>query len=310
MRVFYSERLTIPLPDGHRFPVTKYRMLREALVRDRVLQADEICPAPMATREQLLWAHGAAYVDSILDGSVDPKILKRIGFPWNEGLVLRSLATVGGAIASALAALEEGVSGNLAGGTHHAHADSGEGYCVFNDQAIVALGLLDGRLAARPVRRVSIVDLDVHQGNGNSSILRLRPDVFVLSLHGERNYPFRKVPSSLDVGLPDQTGDDAYLSALRSALPRAFEFAPDLVLYQAGVDPLAQDTLGRLALSFAGLRERDRLVLEACRMAGIPVSLAMGGGYARPIELTVQAHVNTYRAVKEVFAGPGAHAHG
>lgn len=302
MRVYYSDKLTIPLPEGHRFPVAKYRMLRDSLVSERVLREDEILTPPFGTREQALWAHSAGYVDSILDGSVATPIIKRIGFPWNEGLVLRSLATVGGAVASAMAALEDGVSGNLAGGTHHAHRDQGEGYCVFNDQAIVSIGLLSGHLkGARPVRRVAIIDLDVHQGNGNSSILGGREDVFILSFHGEKNYPFRKVPSSVDVGLPDGAGDDEYLSQLRRALPLAFDFNPDLVLYQAGVDPLREDSLGKLSLSFAGLRERDHMVLEACRKSGIPVSLAMGGGYAKPIELTVRAHVNTYLAVKETF---------
>lgn len=297
MRVFYSERYTIDLPDGHRFPMEKYRLIRLALLREGVVRDSELLEPPLATHDQLLLAHSPDYVDAICSGSASPDVIRRIGFPWSEGLVLRSLATVGGALAAAEAALQDGVSGNLAGGTHHALRNSGEGYCVFNDLAVVALWLL-GR---KQVRRVAIIDLDVHQGNGNSEILGGHEDVFIFSMHGAKNYPFRKVPSTLDVALPDHTSDAEFLDALALHLPKVFDFQPDIVLYQAGVDPLKEDALGRLALTHQGLMERDRMVLTACKRLGIPVSLALGGGYAKPIELTVEAHVGTYKVVREIF---------
>ena len=297
LRVFYSDKMTIPLPENHRFPIAKYRMLRDRLVSDGVLAPGEIFESPLASVEEVLRAHSPEYVEGIVNGTVDPMILKRIGFPWSEGLVARSLATVGGCLAAARSALENGIAGNLAGGTHHAHRDAGEGYCVFNDIAVSFMNLLhEGR-----IRRAAIIDLDVHQGNGNSSILGGRDDIFIFSMHGEKNYPFRKVPSTLDIGLPDLTGDETYLELLSDSLPRIFAFDPEIVFYQAGVDPLEQDALGKLSLSFAGLAERDRIVLEACKARGVPVSLSMGGGYAKPIDLTVEAHVGTYRTVKQVF---------
>lgn len=297
MRVFYSDKMTIPLPPGHRFPISKYRMLREALVARGILTDREIHESPLASRDDLCLAHDPAYVDAVFDGTVSVQILKRIGFPWTEGLVLRSRATVGGCVSAAFSALEDGVSGNLAGGTHHAHRDAGEGYCVFNDIAVSFLKLRDAGL----ISRAAIVDLDVHQGNGNSSILGGRDDVFVFSMHGEKNYPFRKVASTLDIGLADGAGDEEFLETLEEALPRVFAFAPDIVFYQAGVDPLKEDVLGKLSLTHEGLLKRDRMVLEACRDRAIPVCLSMGGGYAKPIDLTVEAHVGTYRMVKEVF---------
>ena len=297
LHVYYSDTMTIPLPNGHRFPMTKYQQLRESLVSDGVLRDDQIFKAPFATREQICLAHTPEYVDSILEGTIGTKALKRIGFPWTPGLVQRSLASVGGCLAAAHSALEDGVSGNLSGGTHHAHADAGEGYCVFNDIAVSFLSLRAERL----ITRAAIVDLDVHQGDGNSSILGGRPDIFVFSMHGEKNFPFRKVPSTLDIGLADETGDDEFLTRLRDSLPIVLAHHPDLVFYQAGVDPLKEDSLGKLNLTHQGLLERDTIVLEECRKRGIPVSLSMGGGYAKPIELTIKAHVGTYRALREVF---------
>ena len=297
LKVYYSDTMTIPLPEGHRFPMRKYRMLRERLIETQTLSEHEIYPAPFATREQVCLAHDEAYVDSIINGTIETQALKRIGFPWTPGLVQRSLASVGGCVAAAHAALASGIAGNLSGGTHHAHRDAGEGYCVFNDIAVAFLNLK--RLGL--IQRAAIIDLDVHQGNGNSSILGGRDDVFIFSMHGERNYPFRKVPSSLDIGLADETGDDEFLERLSGALPEVLEIRPDIVFYQAGVDPLKEDTLGKLSLTHAGLEARDRLVMNACKARGIPVSISMGGGYAKPIELTVEAHVGTYRALKEVY---------
>ena len=297
MRVFYTDRYTVELPPGHRFPMGKYRMVREGLVAGGLLAAAELCEPELPTRETIALAHTRAYVDALCDGTIDPRAMRRIGFPWSPALVVRSLASVGGALAAAEEALRTGVSGNLAGGTHHALADAGEGYCVFNDLAVVCRWLA----ATGHVQRIAIVDLDVHQGNGNAAILGPDTGVFVFSMHGEKNFPFRKVPSTLDIALEDGTGDDEYLEALAGALPRVFAFEPELVLYQAGVDPLHEDTLGRLSLTLAGLAERDRVVLAACRRHRVPVSLALGGGYADPIALTVAAHVQTYRVLREIY---------
>jgi acetoin utilization deacetylase AcuC-like enzyme len=218
--------------------------------------------------------------------------------PWSETLALRSRATVGGSLAAARQALRDGVSGQLAGGTHHAHRDFGSGYCVFNDLATTALALLaEGR-----IRRLAIVDLDVHQGDGNAAILAGNPDAFVLSVHAAKNFPFRKVASTLDIGLPDGTGDGAYLTAVADGLAAVASFRPELVLYLSGADPLASDTLGRLALTFEGLKARDRLVFEMCRRRDIPVSIAIGGGYADPISDTVEAYANTFRVASEIFS--------
>lgn len=297
MKVFYSDHYTIPLPDEHRFPMEKYRLIRLALLKHGVVRDNELSEPPMPSRETLMLAHTQGYVDAVLNGTLSEFQIRKIGFPYSTALVERSLATVGGALASAEEALRNGVSGNLAGGTHHAFADSGEGYCVFNDLAIVTNYLR----TVHKIQRVAIIDLDVHQGNGNSAILGGRQDVFIFSMHGAKNYPFRKVPSTIDIDLPDNTGDRDFHTILKDHLPKVFAFKPDIVLYQAGVDPLKEDALGRLSLTHDGLQERDRLVLKACRTHGVPVSLALGGGYAKPIDLTVEAHVGTYKAVREVF---------
>ncbi|MBC8044854.1 MAG: histone deacetylase [Rhizobacter sp.] len=301
MKVFYSDRYTVDLPEGHRFPMSKYKLVRESLLREGVLEASELFEPRLPTRDEMLAAHTSEYFDTFCDGTIDPGIMRRIGFPWSESLVNRSLASVGGAMDAADAALDpasnRGVSGNLAGGTHHAFADAGEGYCVFNDVAVAVLNLLKHK----KISRAAIVDLDVHQGNGNAGILGGNPDVYILSLHGAKNYPFRKVPSTVDVDLPDGADDELYLASLRHELPKVFAFKPDLIFYQAGVDPLKEDKLGRLSLSLAGLAARDRMLLSMCNSENVPVSLALGGGYADPISLTVAAHVQTYKIVKEIF---------
>ena len=299
MRFYYPDTPDLPLPAGHRFPAGKYRMLRDKIEKERILGNARLLPSPPAAMRELLRAHDIGYIDSVLDGSLAPDIQRRIGLPWSETLVTRSLATTGGSLAAAKAALEYGLSGQLAGGTHHAHRDFGSGYCVLNDLAVTALGVLaDGR-----VQRVAIIDLDVHQGDGNAAILSDHPDVFVLSMHGEKNFPFRKVPSTLDIGLPDGTEDEAYLHALGCALEHVAAFDPDLVLYLSGADPLKSDTLGRLSLTFEGLAARDRMVLQFCRRRLTPVSIAVGGGYADPISDSVEGYTNTFRVAREVFIG-------
>jgi acetoin utilization deacetylase AcuC-like enzyme len=249
-------------------------------------------PAPFADAEVIELAHDPAYVRAFLNGTVDPGIIRRIGFPWSEGLVRRTLASVGGTLRATDDALARGWGGNLAGGTHHAYYAEGSGFCVFNDLAI----------AVRSVgRRAAIIDLDVHQGDGTASIFAGDPNVFTLSLHGCKNFPFRKQQSTLDIAFPDGTQDDEYLSALSAALPKAFEHGPEITFYQAGVDGLASDKLGRLGLTPAGLRQRDLMVFEACQTRGVPCVLTLGGGYSEPIELTVAAHAATFRTAADVF---------
>jgi acetoin utilization deacetylase AcuC-like enzyme len=287
----------LPLPSGHRFPTGKYALLRAAVERDAILPRDWLATSPAAAIGDLLRAHGEPYVAAMLDGSIHRDIVRRIGLPWSETLVRRARSTVGGAIAAARSALDHGLSGQLAGGTHHAHRDFGSGFCVFNDLAVAALTLLEGG----EVERIAVLDLDVHQGDGNAAILQGRADVLVVSLHGAKNFPFRKVPSDVDVALPDGTEDAAYLRALLDVLPALADFRPDLLLYLSGADPLKHDRLGRLALSFEGLAERDRIVFEFCRRRGLPVSIAVGGGYADPISDSVRVYANTFRVAREVF---------
>ncbi len=302
MRVFYADHVVVPLPPGHRFPMTKYAALRRALVERGVLSADELSPADPAPLEAILAVHERAYVEAFLAGSLERRAVSRIGFPWSPALVQRCLVSTGGTLAATRAALADGLAGNLAGGTHHAHAGFGAGYCVFNDVAVAATDAL----ARGAVRRVLVFDVDVHQGDGTAAIFAADERVFTCSLHGERNFPLRKETSDLDVALPDGTGDDAYLARVEQALATSLERAdPQLVLVQAGVDGLAADRLGRLALSHAGLARRDALILDALAARGIATVLTLGGGYAEPIEATIDAHVGTYVAAKRaerVFA--------
>ena len=296
-RFFYPDTPELPLPDKHRFPISKYRLLREKVMTEAILGRAELAPSPPISIAHLLHAHSSAYVESVLNGTLGPKEQRRIGLPWSATLARRSRATVGGSLAAARDAMNEGVSGQLAGGTHHAHRDFGSGYCVFNDLAVAALTLL----AESAVERVAILDLDVHQGDGNAAILAGNPATFVASLHGDKNFPFRKVASDLDIALDDGTEDAAYLTAVGEACDAVAAFRPDLLLYLAGVDPLAADSLGRLAVSADGLRRRDTLVLHRCKAAGLPVAIVAGGGYAQPISATVDAYAETWRTARRVF---------
>lgn len=298
MHISYSDTYTVPLPEGHRFPMEKYRLLRDTLLAEGVVRPEQLHEAVPVHPAELLVAHSAEYVNRYCEGTVDARIVRRIGIPWSPAFVQRSLASVGGTLAASRAALRDGLAGNLAGGTHHAFADRGEGYCVFNDIAVAVLTLLE----ERAVRRVAVVDLDVHQGNGTAAILGSDARCFTLSMHGRNNYPYTKIPSTIDIDLDDGTADTAYLSLLAGALPAVLSFAPDIVFYQAGVDPLGCDRLGRLALTHEGLMERDRMVLASARAAGIPLVLTLGGGYAQPITETVRAHVNTYRTARAMYS--------
>lgn len=301
MRVYYSDTFNLPLPEGHRFPGQKYAMLRQRLLCEGLVAPGDLHLSPLADDADIARAHDAGYVAAFESGALDDRAIRRIGFPWSTHLVTRTRASTGGAVAAAQAALGDGISGQLAGGTHHAHRDFGAGYCIYNDQAVAALWAIE----TGAVSRVAIVDLDVHQGDGTAAILRTHPEVFVFSMHGEKNFPFRKYESDLDVPLPDGTEDGAYVRALADHLPAVFAFQPGLVLYQAGVDPLAEDKLGRLALTHDGLMARDEMVLSECARRGIPVAMAIGGGYASPIAPSVAAYANTYRVVRKIH-GPQA----
>ena len=297
MKVFYSDLYTLPLPNDHRFPIEKYRMLRDCLVEHQIIRSEQLFESPQATEDELCLAHSPSYVRSMQDGSVELQMIKRIGFPWSYNLYLRSCATVGGALAAAKSALQDGIAGNLAGGTHHAHFDRGEGYCVFNDIAVATRYLKKENLA----KKIAIIDLDVHQGNGNSSILKNDEGVFIFSIHGEKNYPFIKIPSHLDIALPTGATDETYLTALSEGLNEVKKFQPDFIFFQTGVDPLEFDHLGKMSLSFKGLMSRDEMVISYALKNQIPISLALGGGYAKPIEKSVEAYANTYRVVGKLL---------
>lgn len=290
MLVFTSDHFVLPLPPGHRFPMAKYARLREAV--ERMLPPALLEEAPAVTDAQLALAHSHGYLRAARDGGLDRKDARRIGFPWSPELVARERRSVGGTLAGARAALRHGRGVNLAGGTHHAHPTHGGGFCLFND-AGVALRVLQQEGA---IQRALVVDLDVHQGDGTARIFRDDPAVFTLSVHGAANYPLKKPPSDLDVGLPRGTGDAAYLAALAEALDRAFAVQrPELVVYQAGVDPWEGDRLGTLSLTAEGMAARDAAVFSCCDAAGVPVVVTMGGGYAPEVDDIVALHAQTVR---------------
>ena len=287
-----SARYTISLPPGHRFPIEKYALLRDAVIASGLVSADSLHEPARASVDDVRLVHTERYVRAIVDGTVSENDQRRIGLPWSQSLVERSFRAVGGTCEAATAALDRGITMNLAGGTHHAFPDHGEGFCVFNDVAVAIRSL---QRAGR-ITRATIVDLDVHQGNGTHAIFAGDPTVFTFSMHGGKNYPFHKVAGSLDVELPDGTADDFYLDTLANVLPRVIaQSAPDLVIYLAGADPHEGDRLGRLRLTFDGLARRDAMVLDACRTVGIPVAITIAGGYGRNIADSVAVHVNTVR---------------
>ena len=290
MIAFYTDHFVLPLPEGHTFPMTKYSRLRELVVADGIIDAGDLRVPEAATRDQLLAVHTARYVDAVFSGTLDAKEQRRIGFPWSPAMAERARRSVGATIAAARQALVDGVSANLAGGTHHAFADHGEGYCVFNDVAVAA------RLMQRDqhIERVLVIDLDVHQGNGTAAIFAEDPSVFTLSIHAASNFPFRKERSDLDVELPDGTGDLAYLDALDTALETAFARAePQMLFYVAGADPYEGDRLGKLKLTIDGLRERDRRVVQRFVSAGVPCVVTMAGGYCADVDTIARIHANT-----------------
>lgn len=292
--LFYTDHYTLPLPEGHRFPKDKYRLLRDALERDSRFRFHA---APMAAPEVISRAHDRAYVKAFCEGTLDSAAMRRIGFPWSQGLVDRTLASVGSTLSAASAARANGFGGTLAGGTHHAFRAEGSGYCVFND-IVVAIHLARGEGWAR---RAAVIDLDVHQGDGTAAMFEGDSDVLTVSLHGKNNFPFHKQRSVIDVELNDGTGDAEYLNRVTEVLEQAGEFGADVVFYQSGVDALASDKLGKLALTPEGMAARDRMVFEWVKRLGVPVVVTMGGGYSDPIALTVAAHAATYRTAADVL---------
>lgn len=300
MRASFSPGYVVPLPEGHPFPIGKFEALHRQLIGEGLLRPQDVVPPQEADWRDLALVHTPDYLGALADGSLDRGAERRLGLPWSPALVRRSRLATQGSINAALMAIEDGVAANLAGGTHHAFPDHGEGFCVLNDVA-VAIRVLQ---RSRYLRRVLVVDLDVHQGNGTAAIFADDPDVFTLSVHGEKNFPFRKTASSLDIGLPDGTGDAAYLDVLAAQLPGVIAAArPELVFYLAGVDVVSGDRFGRLALTPAGVAERDRLVLETLRRSGLPVALVLSGGYARTPDETAALHAIVHRVARQVL-GP------
>jgi len=288
MDAFYADHFVLPLPEGHRFPMSKYRLLRDGLAGTPGLQ---LCEAPVATDTQLLLAHDPVYVQKVVTGTLDAKEQREIGFPWTPGMVERSRRSVGATIAACQSAMQDGIAVNLAGGTHHAYRDKGSGFCVFNDAAVAARVMQRQSAAGLPI---AIVDLDVHQGNGTAAIFKNDPSVFTLSLHGDKNFPFRKEPSDLDVPLADGVSDAVYLQALAKALEDLDTvFRPELIIYLAGADPHEGDRLGRLKVTDAGMLARDRAVFDYAKHLMVPIAISMAGGYGTKIETTVAVHRQT-----------------
>ena len=297
MQVFYTPRYYAEIGEGHVFPIRKFELVRNRLLAEGTLTPPEIIEPSPALLEEVLLVHTEDYVTRLCNGGLTSKELRRLGLPWSDSLVRRSFYAVGGTQSASDAALAQGYGSNLAGGTHHSFADRGEGFCVLNDVAIAIRALR----ARNKIRRAAIVDCDVHQGNGTATIFAGDHETFTFSIHGANNYPLFKAQSTLDVELPDGTGDDEYLETLARHLPAVFAHHPEIVFYLAGADPFAKDKLGRLALSIDGLRERDSYVLRDCYEREVPVVTVMSGGYGKDINDTIEIHCNTIRTVKKVF---------
>jgi len=298
-RLYYSPYYYAEIGEGHVFPIRKFELVRDLLLKEGTLRADEIVEPEPARVEDLLLVHTEDYITRLVEGRLTAKEIRKLGLPWSESLVRRSFHAISGTINAARVALESGVASNLAGGTHHAYPDRGEGFCVLNDVAVAIRVLQRERLA----ERFLIVDCDVHQGNGTAFIFRDAPEVFTFSMHGAKNYPLFKETSTLDIELADGTADAEFLDTLEQALPRIFMHQPDIIFYLGGADPFEKDKLGRLKLTQAGLIRRDEMVLQFARHHHTPIVTTMSGGYALDINDTVEIHANTIRAVKRVFFG-------
>jgi acetoin utilization deacetylase AcuC-like enzyme len=298
MKVYHCNHVNLPLPDGHQFPARKYVLLREAVSRSNLVDAKDLLVPQPATDQQILRAHDPDYLRRLKEGQLTSREIRRIGLPWSPRLVERARYSVGGTIDACRTALAEGIAVNLAGGTHHAFRDHGQGYCLLNDAAIAARAMqAEGR-----AHRIVILDCDVHQGNGTAAITASDPTIFTFSIHSQSNFPLRKEPSDLDIGLDDGIGDDEYLAALQDGLERSLGLAEaDLAIYLAGADPHHRDRLGHLALTKAGLAERDRFVFDSLREARLPVAAVLAGGYGRRVQDTVDIHLNTVRNAVQTF---------
>jgi len=302
MQVFYTPRYYAEIGEGHVFPIRKFELVRDRLLAEGTLKPSEIVEPSLAPLEDVLLVHTEDYVTRLCNGQLTTKEIRRLGLPWSESLVRRSFYAVGGTLAATRAALAEGYSSNLAGGTHHSFADRGEGFCVLNDVAIAIRAMR----TRNKIRRAAIVDCDVHQGNGTATIFSGDNETFTFSMHGANNYPLFKVQSTLDVELPDGAADDEYLETLAHHLPAVFAHDPEIVFYLGGADPFAKDKLGKLSLSIDGLRERDSYVLRECYDREVPTVTVMSGGYGKDINDTIEIHCNTIRMVKNVFETPVA----
>jgi acetoin utilization deacetylase AcuC-like enzyme len=300
VKAFYCDHFVLPLPDGHRFPMEKYRLLRERVLETGLVAPEDLRVPHAATDEEILRVHDPEYLRKVASGELERAEMRRIGFPWSPAMVERSRRSAGGTVEACRVALAEGAAVNLAGGTHHAFRDRGEGYCVFNDAAIAARALqAEGR-----VKRVVIIDCDVHQGNGTAAIFAADPSVFTFSIHGRNNFPFHKEASDLDVELADGTADAEYLEALATGLDRAIPAArADLAIYVSGADPHERDRLGRLKVTRAGLLARDERVFDRCRRAGLPVAVVMAGGYNIDVAETVEVHLQTIAEARRYAEG-------
>ncbi|MGZ9734871.1 histone deacetylase family protein [Flavobacterium sp. GNP002] len=287
-----------PLPEGHRFPMLKYELLPQQLVHEGTAYVADFFEPEMCDLAPVLAIHTTTYLNDLLQLTLDTKAARKIGFPLSKELVARELIIAQGTIVGAQKSFDTKVSFNIAGGTHHAFTDHGEAFCLLNDQAIAAQFLLNHKLA----KKIVIIDLDVHQGNGTAEIFQNNPNVFTFSTHGKTNYPFKKETSDLDIAFDDGTTDDAFLKTIGNIIPKLIETQkPDFIFYLAGVDILASDKLGKLSCSLEGCKKRDELVFELCAKHQIPIQVSMGGGYSPDIKTIIEAHANTYRVAKSIF---------
>jgi acetoin utilization deacetylase AcuC-like enzyme len=299
LRVSYSPGYVAPLPENHIFPMKKFSGLHTYLTEKNIIRPEQVIEPKMVDFVNLATVHTHRYRLGVWTGELSKKEIRRMGLPWTKELAIRSRMAVQGTINAAIMALQDGISGNLAGGTHHAMPDHGEGFCVYNDVAVAVRVLKQAKWAAK----ILVIDCDVHQGNGTAEIFRNDKDVCTFSIHGEKNYPFIKPPSDLDIGLADGTGDREYLNTLCDAMGRIFDsFSPDIVFFLAGIDPLETDHFGRLSLTMKGIEERERLVIETVTQKEIPLVLLLSGGYAPTLQETVEAHALMYKTAVEVSA--------
>ena len=296
--IAFDSTFRLPLPVNHRFPMEKYDLLPEQLILEGISKITDFFKPTSPSLETVFQVHNSDYVERLCDLSLNKSEIRSIGFPLSDDLVKREFLIAGGTIKGCEMAFENGIAMNIAGGTHHAFSGHGEAFCLLNDQAIAAQYLLDNDRA----KKILILDLDVHQGNGTAEIFRFNPYVFTCSFHGNKNYPFRKEISDLDIPFEDQTDDTNYLTKIKEIIPRLIDkFQPDFIFYLCGVDVLKTDKLGRLGLTLEGCKKRDEFILNLCKLNKIPVQCSMGGGYSEEIKIIIEAHANTFRVAKAIY---------